>query len=269
MSITARRVGRCPPVGSSSVRSAATSGAHTRQTTTCLAPIPTRPVSRGVCTNEHRAMTQRSRLRGHRIHMVGDDWLYTDTGESTEGNRRPCGFCHRPDREDDHDACIPNLPDTVSACCGHGGDAQEAFIQRRDGSRIEGHAAIREMRACGGGAATRPAKPWGTRRGEWRSATATAYSPACNPRASYRHAFHRRAKGAYGSLRRSMRSERLWATPCSCAQLVASGTWIRTARPASSRRYHAAFARQAPHATPAAPPSRWKYRPPTLTASRL
>lgn len=68
-------------------------------------------------------------LRGNPIYFDGE-WRYTDNGESTVDTwkSRPCGYCHKPNRPDEHDACLGELPNVINACCGHG-ITSDAYIQ--------------------------------------------------------------------------------------------------------------------------------------------
>lgn len=75
-------------------------------------------------------------LRGHKIEPVDGQWVYSDNGEPTVGNRRPCGHCKKPDRKDGHDACLGHLPGVMNACCGHGTDG--SYIQFNNGSTVRG-----------------------------------------------------------------------------------------------------------------------------------
>ncbi len=81
--------------------------------------------------------------RGHRIIKVGhNDWTYADTGEPTLSDPfRECGHCNLPNREDDHDACLGEIPGLMNACCGHGVD-DDAYVQFSDGSVLQGDGAI-------------------------------------------------------------------------------------------------------------------------------
>jgi hypothetical protein len=71
-------------------------------------------------------------LHGHEVEFV-----YVDNGETTVGNRRPCGKCHKPDRDDEHDACLGSLPGVVNACCGHG-DPTQSYIVFTNGITVRG-----------------------------------------------------------------------------------------------------------------------------------
>jgi hypothetical protein len=68
--------------------------------------------------------------RGHPVAEAVGGRVYADTGSLvSEWKDRPCGHCKRPNREDDHDACLGDLGRGVmNACCGHG-DLTWAYIQ--------------------------------------------------------------------------------------------------------------------------------------------
>ena len=69
-----------------------------------------------------------SKLRGHPIIYVNDEWLYEDTMTPTVDNKRPCGHCGRPNTKEGHDGCLGTIPNAINACCGHGVN-DEAYIQ--------------------------------------------------------------------------------------------------------------------------------------------
>jgi len=62
----------------------------------------------------------KSKLRGHDIFYLKNEWFYTDTKEPTEGNERSCGHCGKHRTIDGHDDCLGTLPGVKNACCGHG-----------------------------------------------------------------------------------------------------------------------------------------------------
>lgn len=74
--------------------------------------------------------------RGYKIYWAGEDeffrdiWKYADNNEVVEYsyNKRPCGYCGRHNTENDHDACIANLPGVRNACCGHG-EIKDCYVQ--------------------------------------------------------------------------------------------------------------------------------------------
>jgi len=90
-----------------------------------------------------------SSLRGHKIYWDGKEFRYSDNHTATAGDRqsRDCGSCALPNRKDEHDACIGELPgDVINACCGHG-EVTEAYIQYSNKPSLRGVAAVTEMQA--------------------------------------------------------------------------------------------------------------------------
>ncbi|NIR52905.1 hypothetical protein GWO43_30255 [candidate division KSB1 bacterium] len=87
-------------------------------------------------------MTVAGHLKGHPIKWDGSRWVYFDTGEPTEMNPRPCGYCGRPDTPEGHDGCLGTLPGVNNACCGHGNE-REAYVQFEDGKRKGGREALK------------------------------------------------------------------------------------------------------------------------------
>lgn len=87
---------------------------------------------------------------GHYIKIMNKDTndiyaIYTDTGERTIGNPRPCGACGLDKTKEDHDGCLGTLPGPImNACCGHG-DTACAYIQYENGTRLDGSEAIAEQ----------------------------------------------------------------------------------------------------------------------------
>ena len=79
----------------------------------------------------------RPHLRGNLIYYDGI-WRYVDTGlpttETWKG--RACGHCLKPNREDEHDACLGELPGVINACCGHG-NVREAYVQFEGGQLLQ------------------------------------------------------------------------------------------------------------------------------------
>lgn len=77
-------------------------------------------------------MKKDSKLRGHPIYFNGE-WRYKDNGEPTAENwkHRACGHCEKPNRPDEHDACLGELPGVINACCGHGNE-RDAYIMFED-----------------------------------------------------------------------------------------------------------------------------------------
>ncbi len=64
----------------------------------------------------------------------------------TEVGRAKCGHCKRARTPEGHDGCLGELPGGVmNACCGHGGNAEGAYIQYWDKSRMSGSEAIMVM----------------------------------------------------------------------------------------------------------------------------
>lgn len=57
--------------------------------------------------------------RGWEIHFVDDCWRYKDSGKVCDWNR-PCKRCGKRPTADGHDACLGELENVSSACCGHG-----------------------------------------------------------------------------------------------------------------------------------------------------
>lgn len=88
-------------------------------------------------------MIEKSKLRGHNIEFVNNQWRYCDTKEKTIDNwqDRPCGKCGKFYTKKGHDACLSTLPGIMNACCGHG-ENNEAYVQFLDGISIYGNDAI-------------------------------------------------------------------------------------------------------------------------------
>ena len=59
--------------------------------------------------------------RGWPIEYVAGVWVYSDTKQPVS-NDRACRRCKRLPTADGHDACLATLPNTESACCGHGAE---------------------------------------------------------------------------------------------------------------------------------------------------
>lgn len=87
----------------------------------------------------------RSCYRGHNIYRENGKWFYSDTGEATIGNIRPCGFCGRKNTFEGHDGCIGTLKNVINACCGHG-VIEQAYIQFRNGNELRGSNAIKYLK---------------------------------------------------------------------------------------------------------------------------
>ena len=84
-----------------------------------------------------------SKLRGHDIEYINNEWVYSDTKESTVSTFgiRSCGYCNEYNTPEGHDACLGELKGIMNACCGHG-VAKEAYIQFLDGFSIHGEDAV-------------------------------------------------------------------------------------------------------------------------------
>ncbi len=92
-------------------------------------------------------MSCRSLWRGHTIEVRNDTWVFVDTGEPTVGSNRPCGYCDEYSTPDGHDACLGTLAAVQNACCGHG-RIEDAYIQRLDGTIIQGYEAKFQIAAA-------------------------------------------------------------------------------------------------------------------------
>ena len=86
-------------------------------------------------------MTKRSIWYGYEIEMVGEEWVFTDTGQFTVNSNRPCGYCHKYKTIEGHDACLGTLPGVKNACCGHG-KITDAYVQKLNDEIIQGYDAI-------------------------------------------------------------------------------------------------------------------------------
>ena len=53
-----------------------------------------------------------------------------------------CGHCGKDRTPEGHDGCLGTLPGVMNACCGHGGNAEGAYIQYWDGSCLRDDAAM-------------------------------------------------------------------------------------------------------------------------------
>jgi len=84
-----------------------------------------------------------SKLRGHDIEYINNEWVYSDTKESTVSTfkNRSCGHCGKHNTPEDHDACLGRLKGLMNACCGHG-LINEAYVQFLDGFSIHGEDAV-------------------------------------------------------------------------------------------------------------------------------
>lgn len=59
-----------------------------------------------------------SNSRGHKIIFVNNNWIYEDTKESAD-IERPCIRCGKFPTKEGYDACLGELKNVSSACCGH------------------------------------------------------------------------------------------------------------------------------------------------------
>jgi len=84
-----------------------------------------------------------SKLRGHDIEYKNNEWVYSDTKQSTISTfkDRPCGSCNKYNTLEGHDACLGELKGIMNACCGHG-VVSEAYVQFLDGFSIHGEDAV-------------------------------------------------------------------------------------------------------------------------------
>ena len=66
-------------------------------------------------------MPAKTYCRGHEIKYDErtKTWIYCDTLKVID-NKRPCKRCGENPTREGHDACLGNLKDVSSACCGHG-----------------------------------------------------------------------------------------------------------------------------------------------------
>lgn len=89
---------------------------------------------------------QSSKFRGNAIYFDGEQYRYCSDNKPTAAHwkQRPCGHCHKPNRADEHDACLGELPGVINACCGHG-TTQEAYIQFTDKEIKRGEEAIQHF----------------------------------------------------------------------------------------------------------------------------
>jgi len=88
-------------------------------------------------------MTAISTYRGHKIEFIDNDWIFSDTKESTSKTHkeRSCGKCDKFETKEGHDACLGTLPGLMNACCGHGVE-KNAYVQFLDRYSIHGKDAI-------------------------------------------------------------------------------------------------------------------------------
>jgi hypothetical protein len=85
----------------------------------------------------------KSYLRGHEIEYLNNEWVYSDTKQSTVQTyaERPCGYCGKTQTTEGHDGCLGTLPGIMNACCGHG-QTNEVYVQFLDGTSIHREDAI-------------------------------------------------------------------------------------------------------------------------------
>ena len=66
--------------------------------------------------------------------------------KKTEIGCDTCGHCNLKRSPEGHDGCLGTLPgDVMNACCGHGGNAEGAYIQYWNKPRIAGKEATQEQ----------------------------------------------------------------------------------------------------------------------------
>lgn len=58
-------------------------------------------------------------FRGHKCYFDGESWRYFDNDEKVD-ERRVCKKCEKVPTQEGYDACLGQIPQAVSACCGHG-----------------------------------------------------------------------------------------------------------------------------------------------------
>ena len=90
--------------------------------------------------------TEITMFRGYpiRIDPTTGKFIFCDTGDPTveTWEDRPCGHCSKQNTPEGHDGCLGTLGGgVVNACCGHG-DADDAYVQFDDGSRLGGEDAL-------------------------------------------------------------------------------------------------------------------------------
>ncbi len=88
----------------------------------------------------------KSKLRGHDISFINDEFIYLDDMMPTTGNDRNCGFCGKEDTKEGHDGCLGILPNIMNACCGHGVE-KDAYLQYWDGNILRGKQATDEIKS--------------------------------------------------------------------------------------------------------------------------
>ena len=90
------------------------------------------------------------KFRGHNIYEYGEVWRYEDNDDvvSDTYENRTCGNCDKHNTAEGHDGCLGTLPDVLNACCGHG-NPNEAYVQFKDGSMVDGNEAIKTIKQLG------------------------------------------------------------------------------------------------------------------------
>ncbi len=87
-----------------------------------------------------RAMSTRSWIRGHFTIYNEKGWLYEDTLEKADDDRR-CAHCHEYPTEEGYDHCLGFLPGVKHACCGHG-IPENAYVVLDNDCCFRGHEAL-------------------------------------------------------------------------------------------------------------------------------
>ena len=59
-----------------------------------------------------------------------------DERKPSEVGAARCSYCGLARTAEGHDGCLGTLPGVMNACCGHGGQAEGAYVQFCDGTRI-------------------------------------------------------------------------------------------------------------------------------------
>lgn len=80
-----------------------------------------------------------SYLRGHKIELLNNQWVFSDTKEPTDSTYedRSCGYCNLYQTKEGHDGCLGTLNGIMNACCGHG-RSNESYVQFLDGHCVQG-----------------------------------------------------------------------------------------------------------------------------------
>ena len=76
-------------------------------------------------------MTATTYERGHLLFLDEQiqKWRYVDNREIAK-DQRPCIRCGELPTPEGHDACLGDIPETTSACCGHGIKEEEDHWNR-------------------------------------------------------------------------------------------------------------------------------------------